>query len=159
MKTMSLFLTALLLATVLPCRSQEDTNSHAAQLQTRAPDQRATIGSSKGPICFTNELAAFTNGQTLYTALKSRDPESKKQIQALIDSRVLFDGWAGLGNADLHLGDDISLEVEVSPPREVRPHARNWEAETVGVLKSVDIEKRVIRIEIRPEDWKAYEAR
>jgi hypothetical protein len=110
------------------------------------------------PICFTNELAAFTNGQAVVAALKRGDEPGRKQLRALIGSRVLFDGSAGSGNADLKIGKDILLEVEVSPPREVRPHARNWLAEVVGVLTGVDVEKRVIHIKARPEEWKAYAA-
>lgn len=66
------------------------------------------------PFCFTNELAAFTNGQAVVAALKRGDEPGRKQLRALIGSRVLFDGSAGSGNADLKIGKDILLEVEVS---------------------------------------------
>jgi hypothetical protein len=110
------------------------------------------------PICFTNEVAAFTNGQAVLAALKSGDAQSKKLIKALIGSRVLFAGSERAN--DLNLGGNIFLVVDGSrPPREGRPHARTWADEVVGVLKSVDFEKRLIHIEARPEDWKSYAAR
>jgi hypothetical protein len=109
------------------------------------------------PVCFTNELAAFANGQAVLAALKSGGVQGKKVIQALIGSRVLLDG-SERGNS-LDLGDSLFLEVEgSSPPREGRPHARNWADEIVGVLKSVDFEKHVIHIRARPEEWKSYGA-
>jgi hypothetical protein len=111
------------------------------------------------PACFTNELDAFVNGRAILDALHQPGLEGSKQILAhVVGSRVLFDGSAGSGNADLKIGDDVLLEVELTPNQEVRPHARNWVAEVVGVIKSIDTVKRVIHIKARPEDWKAYAA-
>ena len=127
----------------------------AALILSNATICRAS--SPVAPICFTNEVAAFTNGQAVLAGLKSGDAQSKKVIQGLVGSRVLFDGLES-GNG-LKLGENIFLEVEgSSPPREGRPHARNWADEIVGVLKSVDFEKRVIHIKARPEGWKSYGA-
>ena len=111
------------------------------------------------PICFTNEPTAFTNGQTLLAAVKAGDAQSKKQVEALIGARVLFHGSRWGTNANLKLGDRVFLEVELNPAGEVRPHAALWQAEVVGILQAVDFGKRVIRIQVQPEEWKAYQVR
>jgi len=111
------------------------------------------------PVCFTNEVAAFTNGQAVVAALQSGDAQSKKQIERLVGSRVLFSGSGRSGSVDLKIADDILVAVEMSPAKAVRPYARMEFAETVGALKSVDFEKRVIHITVQPEDWMVYQAR
>jgi hypothetical protein len=120
---------------------------------SRADDPRA-------PICFTNELVAFTNGLAVTTAFKTAEAISQAHVDSLIGSRVLFDGnsWdAPRGtNADLNLGGGLLLCVELEPQHDVRPHGGLWRAEVVGVLRSIDFEKRVIHVKARPEDWKAY---
>jgi hypothetical protein len=93
------------------------------------------------PVCFTNELDAFINGQgNSWRPASTRLGGQQASAGTCVGSRVLFDGAAGSGNADLKIGDDVFLEVELTPNQEVRPHARNWVAEVVGVLKSIDRE-------------------
>lgn len=112
------------------------------------------------PMCFTNELAAFTNGQTVLRAINLGNAQDKIQAQALAGTRVLFTGssWeAPRGTkADLNLGNGILLKVELTTERNVRPHGAMWRAEVVGVLKDVDFEKRIVTVRTRPEEWQAY---
>jgi hypothetical protein len=106
------------------------------------------------PFCFTNEATAFTNGQAVLAALKIGDAQSKKQVQALIGSRVWFP-FLAYGNASIYYVDyheNISLEVEVNPPQEL-PKIMTYSGECVGILKAVDFEKRVIHIKIQRKDW------
>jgi len=124
-----------------------------AGISSRAEDRHA-------PVCFTNELVAFTNGSTVLAALKAADEPGKVRVGSLIGSRVLFQGnnWtAPRGtNADLNLGGGVLLCVELDPQHDVRPHGGLWRAEVVGVLSSVDWEKHVVYIKSRPEEWKAF---
>ena len=71
------------------------------------------------PLCFTNELAAFTNGLKVLAAVRAGDTQSKARVAPLIGSRVLFQGdnWnRPYGtNADLNLGSGVLLRVELTP--------------------------------------------
>jgi len=66
---------------------------------------------------------------------------------------------AGGHLASLMVSDNVILDVEIQPQKEVWPHAGGWSAEVFGILKSVDFEKRVIYIRAKPEDWRCLEAR
>lgn len=133
---------SLLIATVLAL----------AETTAQAEDHRK-------PICFTNELAAFTNGSTVLTAITTSNYLAKARIESLIGSRVLFDGdnsKVPSTNADLNLGKGVILRVELNPQRDILPKGPMWRAEVVGILRSVDFERRVIHITARPEEWQAF---
>ena len=68
------------------------------------------------PYYFTNEVAAFTNGQAVLTALQNGDAQSRKQIQTMVGSRVLFDGL-GLSpdGLKLKLDGNVILVIEIPP--------------------------------------------
>jgi hypothetical protein len=97
------------------------------------------------PFIFTKEGAAFTNGQAVLAALKIGDAQSKSQVQALFESRVLFD-YSYSKAGEVVVGDNISLEVEVSSPFDFWSPVHAYKGECVGILKAVDFEKHVIRI-------------
>ena len=108
------------------------------------------------PIHFTNETAV-ANGSTVLSAVLSGDPLSKTNVQALVGSPVVFVGFAAqIGTANLLVKSNILVEIELKPWRDVyenEPHARQNYAEVLGILKSVDFEKRVIHIQAKPADW------
>ena len=91
-------------------------------------------------------------------AVLSSDAQSKTNIQRLVGSQVGFAGYAPqFGWANLQLNSNIVVEVEIRPPQDVYRnvgHARQMFAEVLGILKSVDFEKQVIRIQAKPEDWR-----
>ena len=103
---------------------------------------------------------AVTNGNTVLAAVRSADAQSKMSVRALIGSQVVFYGYPPDGRvyegtiADLMISSNVVLEVEIRPFRDVSPHAIAWDAKVLGTLKSIDFEKRVIRIRARPEDWR-----
>ncbi len=69
------------------------------------------------PIAFTNQVAAFNNGRTILTAIKSAAAMDKKQIGALVGSRVMFHAMGGgfEPHSKLKLEDNVVLEVEADP--------------------------------------------
>jgi hypothetical protein len=77
------------------------------------------------PVCFTNELTAFTNGMLVLAAMKAEPAQGRTQVLPLIGSRILFNGnnyGAPRGtNADLNLGKGILLRVHLSPDGDVCP--------------------------------------
>jgi len=107
------------------------------------------------PIFFTNQTAV-ANARAVLSAVRVGDSQSKTNVQALIGSQVVFAGGAAPpgGSANLMVSSNVVLEVEISPSRGVRPRAISWDAEVLGTLKSVDFEKRVIKIRAKPEDWR-----
>jgi hypothetical protein len=111
------------------------------------------------PRGFTNETP-IVNGRTVWLAVLSGDAQSQTNIQKLVGSQVGFAGYAyalQFGNANLWVNSNIVVEVEIRPPQDVNRnvyHARQISAEVLGILKSVDFEKRVIHIQAKPEDWK-----
>jgi hypothetical protein len=117
---------------------------------SQAAPSATNLWNAYPPRYFTNELAAFTNGQAVLAAMKRGDEQSKKQIQSLIDSRAFFHFASGSGDK-LVAGDNMFLEVEVSPQREWPRGSHAYAGEVVGVLKTVDFDKHVIHIKIQPE--------
>jgi hypothetical protein len=108
------------------------------------------------PIFFTN-ATAVANGRTVLAAVLSGDAQSKTNVQALLGAAVVFvgGGSSALGvNANLTLCSNVVVDVEIQPPRDVRPQAAGWNAEVLGTLKRVDFRKRIIYIRARPERWK-----
>ena len=118
----------------------------------------AMADDSPKPFFFTNQVA-FTNGQSVLSAVRSGDAQSKTNVLALIGSPIVFIGSAAPpgGNANLMVWSNVVVEVEIRPARDVRPHSVFWTAEVSGTLKSIDFEKRVIRIRAKPEDWRPRE--
>jgi len=52
---------------------------------------------------------------------------------------------------------NIVVEVEIRPPQDMyrnKQHARQMFGEVLGILTSVDFEKRVIHVQAKPEDWR-----
>ena len=111
------------------------------------------------PIFFTNQIA-IANGSNILSAIYSGNARTKERVRALIGSQVVFyGGTAPRGaNANLIVGTNIIVEIEIRPFRDVRPpHSVAWGADVTGTLKSVDFVKRVIHIRAKPEDWKVRE--
>jgi hypothetical protein len=109
------------------------------------------------PRSFTNETA-IVNGHTVWLAVLSGDAQSKTNVQKLVGSQVGFAGYAlQFGSANLWVNSNIVVEVEIRPPQDVYrnvSHARQISVEVLGILKSVDFEKRVIYIQAKPEGWR-----
>ena len=120
--------------------------------------QAVFAGDDWKPLHFTNQTA-IANGHTVLSAVRSGDAQGRTNIQALLGSQVVFVGSIAPpgGSANLMVWSNIVLEVEIRPARDVRPHAVVWSAEVLGILKSVDFEKRVIHIRAKPEDWRVRE--
>jgi hypothetical protein len=110
------------------------------------------------PIYFTDKTV-IANGSNVLSAVYSSDKQSRARVQALIGSQVAFYGGTAPpgANANLIVGTNIVLDVEIRPFRDVRPHSVCWGADVMGTLKSVDFEKRVIHIRAKPEDWRVRE--
>ena len=124
------------------------------------------------PTLFTNKVA-IANGQKVLAAILAADSQSKSNIQALIGSQVVFFTHAGpwgATNCVLRIQSNTVLAVEFSPPYKWPPdtpgHPRAahvypsylfYSSEVLGTLKSVDLEKRVVRIVAKQEDWKVRE--
>jgi hypothetical protein len=110
----------------------------------------------------TNETA-IANGRTVWLAVLSSDAQSKTNIQKLVGSQVGFAGYAlQFGSANLWINSNVVVEVEIRPAQDVYrnvSHARQIFGEVLGILKGVDFEKRVIRIQAKPEDWRITGAR
>jgi hypothetical protein len=123
------------------------------------------------PILFTNKLA-IANGQKVLAAILAADSQSKSNIQALIGSQVVFFAHAGPGgtNCVLSIQSNVTLVVEFSPPYQwpqnvagyppvphEYPSSIYYSSEVLGTLKSVDLERRVVAIAAKQEDWKVRE--
>ena len=108
------------------------------------------------PIFFLLETNAVVSARLVLAAVRDGDTQTRTNIQSLIGHNVVFiGGTAPRGtNADLTLGDDIILKVEIRPFRDVRPQSVMWESEVFGRLDSVDFSNRVIRITTSSENWK-----
>jgi hypothetical protein len=127
----------------------------------------------EGPSVEFDDSSAVTNGQAVLAALKGGDAESaKRQTQGLLGARVQFRGntvgdgqFGSEGRLLLDLGDKVYLTVErigptpESPPEDEGPHARNRQAEVVGVLEGVHVDLRLVIVKARPEGWKIIGAR
>jgi len=105
---------------------------------------------------FSTNRTAITNGWKVLDAVLSGDSMSKNNIRAMYGSQVVFagDGPRPEGRADLVLLSNVVLEVEISPGQLGKQNCFSWSAEVLGTLKSVDFDKRVIRIVAKPEDWR-----
>ena len=127
------------------------------------------------PILFTNKVA-ISNGRKVISAILAADSQSKSNLQTLIGSQVVFAthaGPAGTTNCVLTLQSNIVLMVEYSPPYkwgDEREHIRDlgpivhrypssafYSSEVLGTLKSVDVEKRIVTIVARQENWRVRE--
>jgi|SRR5271170_7895389 len=117
--------------------------------------QTAQAADSWPPVFYFTNETAITNGHLVISAVRSGDDKSKANVKALVGSLVVFVGGGTVRQgANLTVSSNILIEVEILPPRDVRPHAAGWNAEVLGILKSVDFEKRTIYIRAKPEDWK-----
>ena len=108
------------------------------------------------PIFFSQETNAMASARIVLAAVRDGKAHSRTNIQSLIGHKVVFiGGGAPRGtNADLTLGDGITLKVEIKPFRDVRPMSVLWESEVLGTLDSVDFTNRVVRITTSPKYWK-----
>jgi hypothetical protein len=107
---------------------------------------------------FTNETVV-ANSRTVLLAVYSGGSHNRANVQALIGSQVAYCGYAALpaqagGHpASLMLSSNVVLNVDIQPPKDVRPLAATWCAEVMGTLERVDFQKRIIYIQAKPEDW------
>jgi len=104
---------------------------------------------------FPTQRAAITNGVAVLDLIQKHTPEAERSLQQYIGRMVAFHGGAAPtgGNADLVVGTNVLLKVEIVPYKDVRPLATYWDAFVLGKIKGFDYTNRVIRIEARPEDW------
>jgi hypothetical protein len=124
----------------------------------------------KEPILFTNQTA-IANGHIVLSSMFADGAQTKTNIQALIGSQVVFytHGGSKGTNCVLTLQSNTVLVVEFNPPYKypgmnifwghgnTYPSDEFYSTEILGTLKSVDVEKRVINIVARQEDWKIRE--
>lgn len=123
------------------------------------------------PILFTNKTA-IADGKAILSAMLSPEIQSKTNIQALIGSQVVFFSHAGPAgtNCVLAVQTNVFLVVEFKPPYQwpanvighppaahVYPSYLFHSSEVLGTLKSVDLEKRIITIVAKQEDWRVRE--
>jgi hypothetical protein len=115
----------------------------------------AMLGCSLRPLTRTDHAAAIHNGQVALSAIQSNGQPGHHAVESLIGSPVAFFGGAAPpgGNANLIVSNDVTVDVELRPYRDVRPQAVSWDAWVVGRLKSVDFQKRIIYIRAHPDDW------
>jgi hypothetical protein len=108
------------------------------------------------PLFFSQETNAIASARIVLAAVRDARAHSRTNIQSLIGHKVVFIGGAAPRgtNADLTLGDSITLKVEIRPFRDVRPMSVLWESEVLGTLDGVEFTNRVIHITARPEYWK-----
>ena len=125
----------------------------------------------KEPILFTNQTAAIANGHTVLSAMLADGAHTKTNIQALIGSQVVFYTHRGPKgtNCVLTLKSNTVLVVKFNPPYKypdmnifwghgnTYPSDEFYSTEILGTLRSVDVEKRVINIVAKQEDWKIRE--
>jgi hypothetical protein len=122
------------------------------------------------PVLCTNKIA-IANGKEIFLAMCSTNTQSKTNIQAVIGSQVVFMGIGAESpgtNLFLTVQSNIVLVVEFNPPYLI---ANGWpmtvqvvkpldtfyfhsKVEALGTLKSVDLEKRAIKIVAKQEDVK-----
>jgi hypothetical protein len=91
-------------------------------------------------------------GEEVLHAIRSGDSKSKVIALRLIGSTIVLRG-DGIGGADLKTRDGIRIEVDVVPFRDVRPDGAEWFAEVKGTLESIDFDKRLIRMVVKPDNW------
>jgi hypothetical protein len=105
---------------------------------------------------FPNSEVAVQNGSNIVKYIESgKLDEARKLIGKDV---ALYGGVAPPGgNADLVLAGGILLKIEIYPSRDVRPHAVAWSACVLGNVTGVDVQKKVIRIKARPENWQAID--
>ena len=108
------------------------------------------------PYFFSRETNAIIDGHKVFAAVRDGDAHSRTNIQSLIGHKVVFIGGAAPHgtNADLTLGDGVTLKVEIKPFKDVRPTSVLWESEVLGTLDSMDYTNRVIRVITSAENWK-----
>ena len=108
------------------------------------------------PYFFSRETNAIIVGHMVFAAVRDGDAHSKTNIQPFFgQSAVFIGGTVPHGkNADLTLGDGITLKVEINPFKDVRPMSVLWESEVLGTLDSVDFTHRIIRITSSSDNWK-----
>jgi hypothetical protein len=100
---------------------------------------------------------AIANGRMVWLAVISSDNPSKTNIQKLVGLQVAFSGGAAYGGTKLFVNSNIVIEVEMRPSQDVWRNvgqAVSFGVDVLGILESVDFEKRVIHIQAKPEDWR-----
>ena len=122
------------------------------------------------PILFTNQTA-IANGKAVLSAVYADAAQSKTNIQALIGSQVVFYTHRGPTgtNCVLTLRSNFVVFVEFNPPYKypgmnifwghgnTYPCDEFYSTEILGTLKSIDMEKRIVTVVARQEDWKVRE--
>jgi hypothetical protein len=144
-------LPVFLLLGLCSCSTNTAWHKFAHNYQASHPDQPIPYYFWRGP--------GLVNGQIVLDGIRSSDAESRTKVGALIGSPVVF---IGEGNhlrkdiwSDIVTDDHIEILVDIVPFQAVRPGpCAQWGVEVKGKLESVDFEKRVIRVEAKPEDWK-----
>ncbi|HEV2329747.1 MAG TPA: hypothetical protein VGY56_13275 [Verrucomicrobiae bacterium] len=119
----------------------------------------AAAGRNLATYFFTNETVV-ANSRTVLLAVYSGSGHSRAEVQTLIGSQVAYGGYAALAAeagghpASLMLSGNVVLNVDIQPPKDVRPQAATWYAQVMGTLKRVDFQKRIIYIQAKPENWR-----
>lgn len=164
MGTISVILLWLMLCSCSSTPGRPHSQAELNQWSTRYSDYYKTYHITP-PLYFWKGSAA-SNGLTVILAIRSPSPESRTKVQALIGSTVAFVGDSygareGIfSDLETHRESDSqphdnTIEVDMIPFTDVHPtECGMWTAEVLGTLRSVDFQKRVIRIKARPEKWK-----
>ena len=95
----------------------------------------------------------------ILTGIRAGSSQERDNLRAHIGDTIILDGCCyprrdGI-DADLVTDDGIVIDVDLVPPRSVRPPGPHgtWCAEVRGIFQSVDFEKRVIHITAKPKDY------
>ena len=103
---------------------------------------------------FPEQEIPIKNGAAALRVAKRR--ERKESLRWLEGQPVAFFGegihTGPIGSLDV--GDDWLLYIRFKPTLDFRPSSVSWAACVVGVLRTIDVDKKVISIEAKPKDWK-----
>ena len=122
------------------------------------PDRLASLHKpvAENPIvtaAFPEHLEANLNGQKVLSLLHTT--RNAKDFQSLIGKPVAFFGEHARSRefCDLVVDGGFLLDVQLVPPDRPPPLGVSWDAWVLGVLKKVDAERKIIRVEASPDNW------
>ncbi len=108
-------------------------------------------------ICYKNDCDAVSNGQRVLALLERSSEKEEFDMKDFLGMKVAFAGNASPpGNsANLITQNDILIYVDIDPYEDVRPIAAEWVACVYGEIQYIDINRGILYITAKPNDWVA----
>jgi hypothetical protein len=96
---------------------------------------------------------AIENAKIVISALESADEAIS--VESLTGRRVTFHGCSvpPCSSANLVTEEGITIDVELVPRIDPRPTAILWTARVTGIIKAIDVRKRIVFLRVKKGDW------